>query len=192
MLYVAYVARTRPLRALALAAVFVAIFAAALAPWWRGADTFGALAHHAAPTLPHTSRSFADLFYWLAYPLGAAAQHVAYVAVAVAGMAACAAIGVVGIARARSPSHVIHYALVLFLAADLVGFAWFQPWYVLWALPLALVHPDRTWLVLTATYAALSLIAYVAPFDPVTNVAVDVYIGWLCVAHARRGAKHRV
>jgi hypothetical protein len=185
-LYIVYVARTRPLRAVALAAVFAAICALAVAPWWSGADTFAAFANHVAPDLPKTSRSIADLFYWMASPLGASAQRVAYGAVVLAGLAACAAIGITAIARARTPIHVIHYALLLYLCAAVLALAWFEPWYVLWALPLALVHPDSRWIALVATFAGLSMATYVVPFDPIPDVIVHALVGAWAIAIVKR------
>ena len=179
-LYLVSVARSSLSRAIALGGLLVLACATLFAPWWHGMQTFSALWHHVSPELPKTSRSIADLVFWMASPFGHTAQQVATQSVSLIGVAVCGAIGVTGLVRTRTPAHVIHHALVLYLAADVIGLAWFQPWYVLWALPLALVHTDRRWLHLTATYAALSLVAYVLPIDPLLNVAIDVGIGtWM-------------
>lgn len=96
-----------------------------------------------------------------------------------------ALVGGLGMLRARTAALVIHYALLVLLCADVLALSWFQPWYVLWALPLALVHADRRWLELVATYAALSFVAYALPIDPLSNVAIDGYVGWRIVALVR-------
>jgi hypothetical protein len=183
-IYLVYIARTRPLRALALACVFAALCVLTILPWWTGLDTFSALWDHVAVEGPRTSHSLAGLLVWCAAPLGAAAQRIAVNGVVLVGVVLCALIGWAAIRRARTPAHVIHYSLLLFLCADVVALAWFQPWYVLWALPLAFVHPDRRWLVLTATYACLALVAYAAPYDLV-NVIVDVVVGSWIIALLR-------
>lgn len=177
-LYLVALARKSPLRALAVVAVLVAGCALVTLPWWHGADTFEALWRLLAPKNERTTRSILDLIANAATVLGEPARQVIYRGAAMIALVLTAAVGVLGIWRTRTVADAIHYAMLFFLFNDLVSLAWFQPWYVTWLFPLALVHPDARWLRLISVYAVLTLVAYVLPLDPLTNVAVDVYIGW--------------
>src|SRR5205823_1901928 len=77
-LYLCFVARRRPLRALAMAGAAAALGVALVAPWWDGPGTLqGPLATLVAnDTL--TARSLTDFGLWVLRPLGADSQHRLY------------------------------------------------------------------------------------------------------------------
>lgn len=184
-LYLAMIARRSPVRAIGFAAALAGATVAMMLPWWHGPSTLSGLWTNVGPQIGHTARSIGDLLYWACDPLGPDAQRLAFRVFSVVGLAASATIGLVGIVRARTIEHVLHYALLFFLVSDLFAQTWFQPWYITWLFPLAITLPDRTWLSLVARYAALAFIAYAAPIDPISNVAVDLYIGWCVIARQR-------
>ena len=186
-LYLVAMARRSPLRALALALVVGVVCVALVLPWWHGADTFQGLWTLLAPSSGRTSRSILDLIVNIASVFGEPARASAYRVGAAACLLLSAGVGITGVVRTRTVGDAIHYGMLFLLVNDLASLAWFQPWYVLWLFPLALVHPDVRWLRLVATYAALTLVAYVLPIDPVTNVAVDIYIGLRAIAQLRSG-----
>lgn len=79
--------------------------------------------------------------------------------------------------RARTLSQLgrgwLEFLFALYLTAP-----WFHPWYLCWALPALLVEEDAGWRSLVGTYAALQAALWIAPLDPVTNVALN---GWALV-----------
>ena len=183
--YLVATARSSLRRAVALALVMAAVCALVTLPWWHGSDTFGALWALLAPKNVRTTRSILDLISIASMPLGDGAHHVIYSVAAMVALLLSIAVAGIGCLRTRTVADAIHYAMLFLLCNDLVSLAWFQPWYITWLLPLALVHPDVRWLRLVVTYAALTLAAYVLPIDPVSNVAIDLYIGWRTVALVR-------
>ena len=47
----------------------------------------------------------------------------------------------------------------------LVGSQWFNPWYLLWLVPLALVAADRQVRILAVTFAVLAPLTYLLQYD---------------------------
>ena len=47
----------------------------------------------------------------------------------------------------------------------LIGAQWFNPWYVLWLVPLAVAAPDRRLRILAVTFALLAPLTYVLQYD---------------------------
>jgi hypothetical protein len=184
-LYLVMIARRSPARAIAYGAALAAATVAMMLPWWHGPSTLTGLWTNVGPQIGHTARSIGDLIYWACDPLGPDAQRIAFRAFSLVGLAVSASIGLLGIWRARTIEDVLHYALLFFLASDLFAQTWFQPWYLTWLFPLAIALPDRKWVELVALYAALTLVTYAAPIDPISNVAVDLYIGWRVIAGQR-------
>jgi alpha-1,6-mannosyltransferase len=184
-LYLAMIARRSPVRAISFAAALAGATVAMMLPWWHGPSTLTGLWTNVGPQIGHTARSIGDLLYWACDPLGPDAQRLAFRAFSLVGLAASATIGLLGIVRARAVADVLHYALLLFLVSDLFAQTWFQPWYITWLFPLAITLPDRKWLSLVARYAALTFITYAAPIDPISNAAVDLYIGWRVIVMQR-------
>jgi hypothetical protein len=77
------------------------------------------------------------------------------------GLAVVAWAGIRAMGRVAKGADVIDEGLVVMLI--LMGVvAWFQPWYVVWALPLAVVTRAAPIAVLTAGYAATFMAAYVS------------------------------
>jgi hypothetical protein len=176
VLYLAYVARRSPVKALALAILVAAIGAALIAPYWHGLATLRGPLQTAGADASRTSRSFADLLYLAATPLGARAQKIVFAICYGAGGLVMAALGLRALLRANTVDKVIRHGLLLFLAYFLVAAPWFQPWYATWLLPLALVERDARWRHLVALYAALTLAQYILPIDPLTTVAVNLVV----------------
>jgi len=173
-LYLCFVARRRPLRALAMAGAAAALGVALVAPWWDGPGTLqGPLATLVAnDTL--TARSLTDFGLWVLQPLGVDSQHRLYRVAVALGTVLLAGIGIRAVIRARSAEQVLREGLVFYLLYDLVAAPWFQSWYALWLLPLALAQPDPRWRALVGAYSVLLLVQYGIPLDPVTYVAIDM------------------
>ncbi|HTJ46842.1 MAG TPA: hypothetical protein VL463_32285 [Kofleriaceae bacterium] len=177
-LYLVMIARTRPLRGVLMGAALGAFTVVTMLPFWHGVSTLSGLWTNIGPVFGHSTRSLGDLVHLCAEPFGPRADYLAFRAFSVLGMIVSAAIALVGIVRARTPATVIQYGLLFLLAGDLFTQVWFQPWYITWLLALALGHPDRRWLRLIAVYAALTLVTYIVPIDPLDNVLIDLFIGW--------------
>jgi hypothetical protein len=161
---------------------------ATMLPFWHGPSTLSGLWTNIGPVFGHSTRSLGDLVHLCAEPFGPRADYVAFRAFTMVGLAASAAVALLGIWRARTPATVIEYGLVFLLVGDLFTQVWFQPWYITWLLALSLGHPDRRWLRLIAVYAALTLVTYIVPIDPLDNVLIDLFIGWQALALVRRPA----
>jgi hypothetical protein len=176
-LYLVVIARRRPLRALGLLLVAVAAGALLLAPFWRGPATLSAPAATVGLAGIRTSRSLADLVYWMLLPCGPRAQVWSYRLFEAACLLLVGALGVRALTRVRTIDDVIREALVLMLAYQLTA-PWFQPWYGTWLLPLAVgLRPGR-WTAVVAFYAGLLPLQYALPLDPVTSVAVNAAVLW--------------
>lgn len=176
LLYLCFVLRRRAARAIAIAAVVAALGVVLMLPFWQGAGTvrrpMGALV--ADSTL--TARSLTDFAVWLARPLGEqVGRNIYWVALAL-GTLLLGWFGIRAALRARSVRQVLRDGLVFFLLYDLVAAPWFQSWYVLWLLPLALVEEDERWRTLVAVYSVLALVQYGLPLDPVTYVVINVVV----------------
>ena len=53
----------------------------------------------------------------------------------------------------------------------------FQPWYIVWLLPLAIAEADERWTDLIGAYANLSVLQWAVQLDPLTTVAIDAWVG---------------
>ena len=145
-------------------------------PFWQGAGTvrrpMGALV--ADSTL--TARSLTDFVVWLTRPLGdQVGRNVYWVALAL-GTLLLGWFGVRAALRARSLRQVLRDGLVFFLLYDLIAAPWFQSWYMLWLLPLALAEEDERWRTLVAVYSVLALVQYGLTLDPVTYVVINIVV----------------
>jgi hypothetical protein len=105
------------------------------------------------------------------------------------GLAVAAWFAVRAIGRVNKGADVIDEGLVVMLV--LMGVvAWFQPWYLTWALPLAVVIRDRSMALLTGVYAATFMLTYVTG---VYGSSWFVHAGMLAVlAHLRRSCHSTV
>jgi len=157
-----------------MAGAAAALGVALVAPWWDGPGTLqGPLATLVAnDTL--TARSLTDFGLWVLRPLGADSQHRLYRVAVALGTVLLAGVGIRAVMRARSAAQVLREGLVFYLLYDLVAAPWFQSWYALWLLPLALAQPDPRWRALVGAYSVLLLVQYGIPLDPVTYVAIDM------------------
>jgi hypothetical protein len=111
----------------------------------------------------------------LARPFGA--EHIAYRVCWAAGIAAVAWIVTRAIPRIRTFEDAAHHSLLVLLVWMLTT-SWFQPWYAVWLLPLAMIEPDARLRRIVAIYTALLVVQYALPIDPVTNVAIDAWVVW--------------
>jgi hypothetical protein len=73
-------------------------------------------------------------------------------------------------------------AAILF-AYLLVGSQWFNPWYLLWLLPVAILSPDRRLRVLAIGFAGLAPLTYLLQYDarlvvPLVFVPVALLAVW--------------
>ena len=175
-LYLCFVLRRRAARAIAIAAVVAALGVVLMLPFWQGAATvrrpMGTLV--ADSTL--TARSLTDFVVWLTRPLGdQVGRNVYWVALAL-GTLLLGWFGLRAALRARSLRQVLRDGLVFFLLYDLIAAPWFQSWYMLWLLPLALAEEDERWRTLVAVYSVLALVQYGLPLDPVTYLVINIVV----------------
>jgi hypothetical protein len=175
-LYLVFVARRRPLRALFMAALVAALGALLMARFWEGNRTLqGPLATLLADdTL--TARSLIDFVLWSIRPLGEGWQRPVYRVAVALSTALLLGFGIRAVLRARSVSQVLRDLLVFYLLYDLVAAPWFQSWYALWLFPLALAQPDARFRTLVATYSVLLLVQYGIALDPVSYLAIDAFV----------------
>ena len=152
--------RARVLLVAASATICALLVAFAYAPFWVGAGTL---------------RNFSDrgtLFYasWLA-ALQAGLHESGWLAKDVAQRAvASLATTLLGLGVAwsawrgwREPERVVAHATWLLLWFLLVANPWFQPWYLLWALALAALQPDRPQLIAAViVFCATAMLSYIA------------------------------
>lgn len=189
VLYLVAVARRSVARASLLALVALALSALLALVYWRDLDALRGPLATLGGAAPRTSRSFVDLFFWCAYPLGLHAQKIAYAAGWWIGTCFLGVLGIRALVTVRSFRDVVHHSLLLYLAYCVVATPWFQPWYVTWLMPLAMVHDDERWQRVVARYGALTPVQYILPFDPLTTIALDVYtvhMAWPLLRVARK------
>jgi hypothetical protein len=188
-IFLIMVARRSPARALALALAMAAAAALAFFPHWHGLDSLRGPLGTLGGDPSRTARSLADLAWWAAAPLGQAAQRAASRGAGLAGAIVVVCLLGRALARARDAPSVIAGGLEVMLGYCLTC-AWFQPWYVTWLAPLALAHPDARMRRLVAAYGALALLSYALPIDPVSSVAIDLWVArrWLRIARDPAGA----
>jgi hypothetical protein len=159
-----------------MAAMVAALGAVLMAPFWQGARTVrGPMATLVADSTL-TARSLTDFVVWLIRPLGDGAKREVYWVALAIGTLLLASFGIRAALRARSLRQVLRDGLVFFLLYDLIAAPWFQSWYVLWLLPLALVEEDARWRNLIAVYTVLSLVQYGIPLDPVTYLVLNAVV----------------
>jgi hypothetical protein len=170
-IYLAFIARRSARRAAALALAAACLAALAFVPYWRGAATFRAAATGVVGIHAH---SLADLLA-LALPAASPLQPLAYRLCWSASMALTFGLFVRAAYRATSLDQVVHGSVTLLLGWYLTT-PWFQPWYVSWILPLGAAHPDARWRRLLSEYAAITLVQWMVPLDPITTVAGNLYV----------------
>jgi hypothetical protein len=174
--YLFSVARREPLRAAAMALAIVAIGVLLLAPYWDGIETLRGPLATAGGNMSRTARSFGDLACLVAMWISSSAQSTAYRVFWVGGLVVLGLLFIRGLIVVRSTEDAIHHALVLLGAYCLFASPWFQPWYVTWLLPLALVHRDERWQRITALYGAVTPVQYILPLDPITTAVLNIVV----------------
>jgi len=172
-LYLCFMLRRRPLRAIAMAAVVAGLGVALMAAFWQGAGTVQKPMAALVADSTLTARSLTDFVVWVVRPLGEhAGRQVYWIALAM-GTLLLASFGIRAALRARSLRQLLRDALVFFLLYDLIAAPWFQSWYVLWLLPLGLAEDDARWRRLIGVYSVLSLVQYGLTLDPVTYLVIN-------------------
>jgi len=175
-LYVAMIFRRDRRRAIAMVGVVAAMGVALMLPYWEGPATLRGPLLTLGGDSSRTSRSLADLAAWGVLPFGVEAQNIVYKVLWLGGFACLAYLGVRAILVVRSVHDVTRHGLIILGAYCLVATPWFQPWYVTWLLPLALVERDSRLRHVVAIYAALTPVQYIMPLDPATTVLIDVIV----------------
>jgi alpha-1,6-mannosyltransferase len=183
-LYLAFVLRRSPRRALALLLVAAAASAVLVWPYWEGLATLQGPARTLGGDALRHAHSLADLLCIALEPLSRAAAAHAYRLCWIGSIALCLVLFVRGACLATDLGAVLHHGLVLFLAYDLTA-PWFQPWYATWLLPLAAVEREPALRRTVALYAVLTVVQWAAPLDPVSTVAVNAWTA-LALYRARR------
>ncbi len=181
-LYLLYLARRGPLKALALALAVAALGALLLAPFWHGLGTLAAPLEATVGSAGRHARSFADLLYWAAWPLGVRAQDLVMAACRLLGGALLVAFSLRAALSVRTLEDVISRSLGFFLLYDLLASPWFQPWYATWLVPLAVLLGEEA-RDLVSRYTVWTLVQYALPIDPVGTAVVN----WLTLRRLGRG-----
>jgi hypothetical protein len=180
-LYLLLLLRRAPLRAVALGLAAGALGVLLLAPFWHGPATLAGPLEATVGSAGRHARSFADLLYWAAWPLGTRAQDAVMAACRLLGGALLAAFALRAALCVRTLVDVASGALGFFLLYDLIASPWFQPWYATWLLPLALLL-GREARGLVAGYTVWTVVQYALPIDPVSTVAINLAtlrrLGW--------------
>jgi alpha-1,6-mannosyltransferase len=176
--------RRSPRHAILATIAVVALTVASFAVYWSGLETLRGPVLAAGGEAGRTARSFVDLATILAGPLGA--DTIVYRTLWTLGVAAVIATFARAVYRTRTFDDAMHESVVVLLVWNLVT-PWFQPWYAVWLLPLVMIERDRRIIRLVAVYTALLVIQYALPIDPITNVAIDVWV----LVEANRIRRHR-
>lgn len=167
--------RRTPGRAVLAAALVGALTGACFAIYWTGPATLNGLILAVRGEAGRTARSVADLACMLARPFGG--EPIVHRMCWAAGIAAVAWIAARALPRVRTFEDAAHHALLILLTWMLTT-PWFQPWYAVWLLPLAMIERDARLRRIVAGYTALLVVQYALPVDPVTHVAINAWVVW--------------
>jgi hypothetical protein len=183
-LYLLLVARRSLARAVALALCALGVVGASFLPEWHSVTLRSVLPMLGGESTRH-AHSLTDLVCLALEALGRPeASARAYRTLSAISSAACAAMLARAGWRSRTLEDLVH-GYLLFLMTLYLTVAWFQPWYVCWALPLLIVEPSAQWRRFVALFAVVTVVQWAAPFDPVTTVLADLW------ALARMWQMHR-
>jgi hypothetical protein len=185
-LYLVHVWRRDRLRALAMAAVVLALGAALFGPYWGGRSTLSSPLAAAGGGADRVTHSFAALIGQITYRLHAPRTwKVLYKVWWALGNVLLGWTFLRGLLRARTVQNVLEDSLVFLLYYDLLAAPWFHPWYLTWILPLAMGLEDAGWRRVVAVYSALAVVQYAFPLEPVNDCVLDVIV--LRMVHRRLG-----
>jgi hypothetical protein len=180
-LYLVYLARRAPAKALAAGLLFAILGFLLFLPFWKGVATLaGPLAAVRANPV-RVTRSFTEIAYLLAELVSEPAGLSAYRAAWWLGMAALLVLGVRALLRVRDVESVLHESLVYLLFYLLIGAPFVLPWYLSWILPLTLTERDPRWRRLVAIYSGLSVVAWCADLPPLQAAVVNTAVLLLAV-----------
>jgi hypothetical protein len=186
-LYLVFVLRRSPGRAVALSLVAAAAGALLVWPYWQGLATLRGPAHTLGGDAMRHAHSLADLLCMALEPLSRVAAGHAYRLCWVGSIAVCLALFMKGAWRATNLDSVLRNAMFLFLAYDLTV-PWFQPWYATWLLPLAAVERDPGLRRIVGVYTVLTVAQWALPLDPFSTVAVNAWTALALFRWGRAGA----
>ena len=170
-LYLWYLARRSPGRALIAGAMVAALGVALFLPFWSGPSTLAGPAAAISADRPRVTRSFAEILYLPVSILDPPRSFWVYRACWGVGTAGLAVLALRALRRVRTVASVLHESLVFLLFYLLVAAPFVLPWYLTWLLPLTLTERDPRWRRVVALYTGLSLVAWCADV-PVLQVAV--------------------
>lgn len=177
-LYLLFLLKQRPLRAIVLGAGALAVAVVCSVPYAKDFPGIGPFLTAVKGTRSH---SVGDLLAFALTPFGAHVQEAAVRATFVLCLLACAVVFTAVTIRARTVHELLRGCLLFFLVWDLTV-PLFQPWYISWLFPLALFDPDRRWLRLVALFGIFSVVQWIVQLDPLSSVVID---GWVLVHAAR-------
>jgi len=176
-LYLVLLARRSIARALALGALALALVGLAFLPEGRGVTLSAVLPMVGGESARH-AHSLTDLVCLVLEGLSLPRlSFAAYRLLSLASALVCAALLLGAGLHSRSVEELAHRYL-LFLLGLFLTVPWFQPWYVIWALPLLLALPDRRWRFFLALFAVVTVSQWAVPLDPVTTVLGDTWAAW--------------
>jgi hypothetical protein len=176
-LYLLFLLRQKPLRAVLYGAVGLTFSALLSMPYAKDFAGAGSFVSAIRSTRSH---SLGDLLAFVVAPLGPRAQEAAVNATFALCIALCALVFALTVLRARTVQHLLRGCLVFLLAWDMTV-PLFQTWYICWLFPLALGMADRRWLRLVALYGTFSVLQWTVQLDPLTTVAIDGWVVWQTV-----------
>lgn len=160
-LYLVFIFRRAPLRALALGLMAAGLSALLMLPFWTGSSSLQGPATALGGDPRRVAGSFAGVAVFFASFIGPIAAQRIYLVCLLGGAGLLFLVYVHALLRTRTLEDVFHYSLITMLIYCLLSAPWFQPWYATWLLPLAVAHRSIRWRNLAATFSALTLIEYV-------------------------------
>ena len=149
----------RPGRLGGVVAVCAALVAAGWLPFWAGHQTLAMAGKALVGGHVEAANSLAEMIWHLASYCSRAWREPTLHGLRVVGLGIVAWVGARALVRVWRGRDVLDEGLFVLLVS-LGVVAWFQPWYVMWTLPLALVCPDRGLARIAAVYGAAFLPAY--------------------------------
>jgi hypothetical protein len=180
-LYLLFLLRRKPLKAIACGAATVVLAGLLMLPYAKDFPGPGPFLSAVRGTRSH---SLGDLLAIALSPLGHAAQEAAVKGTFFLCIGVSAVVFAAVVWRARTVQQLLLGCLVFMLAWD-VTVPLFQSWYIAWLFPLALALSDKRWLRLVAIYGICSVLQWTVQADPLSTVAIDAWVVWQAVSLLR-------